>query len=88
MYIRGICIFIIIYIFELLRYYIYIFFIEVDHRLHSTYAFICIYLNVYIIPESRIQPLKNILASILTVTAQNVDSQSICFEQVFIVGQA
>ena len=51
------------------------------------YIYIYVYINVYI-PESRIQPLKNILASILTVTAQNVDSQSICFEQVFIVGQA
>ena len=48
------------------------------------HVYIYIYIHVYL----YIGHLKNILASILTVTAQNVASQSICFEQVFIVGQA
>ena len=90
MYIRGICIYNYIYIYIFLNFCAIIYI----YRGGSQAAInICIYIYMYIyiyvyIPESRIQPLKNILASILTVTAQNVASQSICFEQVFIVGQA
>ena len=60
---------------------------KLESRIMQAAINICIYMYIYVyIPESRIQPLKNILASILTVTAQNVASQSICFRTSFHCG--